>query len=75
MPFGIRPSNVRVCHSTTRALWETVGNSSELRVVNGKSTNDARKRFVEPRFLLLFLLVLMLAIEIESRDQTQSPSE
>jgi hypothetical protein len=20
MPFGIRPSNVRVCHSTTRAL-------------------------------------------------------
>ena len=24
MPFGIRPSNVRVCHSTTRALFGSV---------------------------------------------------
>jgi predicted metal-dependent phosphoesterase TrpH len=29
MPFGIRPSNVRVCHSTTRALWATVKLSAD----------------------------------------------
>ena len=29
MPFGIRPSNVRVCHSTTRALCASVKLSAD----------------------------------------------
>src|SRR5436309_3183076 len=32
MPFGIRPSNVRVCHSTTRAS----GDVSDQRIVNSR---------------------------------------
>jgi hypothetical protein len=57
MPFGIRPSNVRVCHSTTRAsrLWE-----NGCFPVNGKWRDDARKCFIEPGFLLLLLLVLLI---------------
>src|SRR5437899_6198242 len=35
MPFGIRPSNVRVCHSTTRADEEWLLNG-ELLMVGGK---------------------------------------
>ena len=37
MPFGIRPSNVRVCHSTTRAsVWK---------IEDGKWEMGSRKRF------------------------------
>ena len=57
MPFGIRPSNVRVCHSTTRAFefW------------------NSRKIFrqsapVGNLVLLLVMLLLLLMIVIERNE-------
>jgi len=50
MPFGIRPSNVRVCHSTTRAS-RTV-----------KLSADRKDWQVSSIF---FLLMLMVVIVIE----------
>jgi hypothetical protein len=50
MPFGIRPSNVRVCHSTTRALLARAPNFPQ-------SAAAGKYRFV---------LVLMFVIVIES---------
>ena len=50
MPFGIRPSNVRVCHSTTRASR------------GSKLSADGNRWQV---FNVLFLLVLRLVIVIE----------
>jgi hypothetical protein len=48
MPFGIRPSNVRVCHSTTRALLAGAPKFSVLRT----------------GWQVSFLVVLVLMLEI-----------
>ena len=57
MPFGIRPSNVRVCHSTTRAQRRVL--------VNGKLLVVARKRFVGRAFVLMSVLLIETRIERE----------
>ena len=49
MPLGIRPSNVRVCHSTTRA---SLVRGSKLSAVRGG-------------WQVSFLLLLMIALETE----------
>jgi hypothetical protein len=54
MPFGIRPSNVRVCHSTTRALLARAPKLSAVR----------------SSWQVSFLFVLMLLLVIETRVQT-----
>jgi hypothetical protein len=51
MPFGIRPSNVRVCHSTTRAL---LVRASKLSAVHSGW---------QVSFLFVILLVLLIVIE------------
>ena len=51
MPFGIRPSNVRVCHSTTRALWDQRQKLPQPDACG--------------KYHLIFLLVLLLVIVIE----------
>ena len=44
MPFGIRPSNVRVCHSTTRAFigeaaYRAVGRRGDRRGLASRDSN------------------------------------
>ena len=57
MPFGIRPSNVRVCHFTTRA-----SRGSKL------SADDKRWQVSTVIFLLMLSLIryLIEAIEIQT---------
>jgi hypothetical protein len=59
MPFGIRPSNVRVCHSTTRAL---LVRASKLSAVHGGW---------QVSFLFLLMLVLVIVIEIQEQVSTK----
>ncbi len=47
MPFGIRPSNVRVCHSTTRASWTV------------KLSADGKNWQVSSIFFLLMLVIVI----------------
>src|SRR5215469_6173540 len=78
MPFGIRPSNVRVCHSTTRAL------TNEQGPMNGKWRRRARKRFchscwrgdagywiVDARCLLAENVALLSSIENQASSFEQ----
>ena len=55
MPFGIRPSNVRVCHSTTRAF----------------EFGMRQKSSVNLRLLATWSLLLLLLMIVIERNQHQ----
>ena len=60
MPFGIRPSNVRVCHSTTRALY------SERQTFRRRQWLASLLSLLIPTPTLLVLLIVIV-IETSTR--------